>query len=47
MRKMKKTKKKDKKTGEKRRKKGTKGPIVPPEMGSKIDFLHENCQENS
>ena len=39
--------KKQEKTVEKRRKKEQRAQRVPPEMGSKIVFLHENCQENS
>ena len=44
-----KSKKKDKKrvekTSRKKRKRGPKG--APPEMGPKIDFSLENCQEKS
>ena len=38
-----------KKTGGKKvGKKGKEGPKgAPPEMGSKIDFSHNNCQEKS
>ena len=37
------------KSGDKIGKKGKEGPkgYIPPEMGPKIDFSHENCQEKS
>ena len=39
--------KREKKKSRKKRKRVPKGVILPPEMGPKMDFSNENCQEKS